>query len=69
MVTIDVKAILKPQNILTGGSRFFKGTFLIKAMKSITMEWVYGEVSDPFHLLMGTTSVPSNCCDLTLFFK
>ena len=35
LVTIDVKAIAKPWNVLTGGSSFFKGTFLTKAMKSI----------------------------------
>ena len=35
VLTIDVKAIAKPWNVFTGGSSFFKGTFLTKAMKII----------------------------------
>ena len=56
LVTIDVKAIAKPWNVLTGGLSFFKGTFLTKAMKSIQWHGFVGEVSDLFHLLVGTTS-------------
>ena len=69
-MTIDVKTIAKSLNVLTGGWSFFKGTFLTKAMKSIMMAWVCGEVSGPFLSTSGhnfNSSVPS--CDFTLFLK
>ena len=72
LVTIDVTAIAKSWNVLTGGSNFFKESFLTKDMKSIIMAWVRGEVSesDPFPSISDhnfSSSVPS--CDLTLFLK
>ncbi len=69
-VTIDVKAIAKSSNVLIGGSSFFKGAFLTKAMKSIMMAWVCGEVSGHFLSTSGhnfSSSVPS--CDFKLFLK
>ena len=56
LVTIDVKATTKPWNILKVKSSFFKEAFLTKDMKSITMEWVCEEVSNPFYILVGTIS-------------
>ena len=56
LVTINDKTIAKPWNVLTGLSSIFKGIFFTKDMKSIMMAWDFGEISDPFHLLVGTTS-------------